>query len=279
MKNLNQDPIKAIHQLAEKNPEPLKSWLNTIANQSWNFILQDAGQYVQTAWQSNVIPSYNEHIANRYPFIQTSEQDVNLQEFVNFLGHRGTLATFYTAYLKPFVNDSSEQWIWRTVDNQHIPFANELLSNLQRAAQMQHVFFPNGNNKLSIEFTMQPISLDPAVRTLTLNINGQQAAFQKNSKRLPHTFTWPGNYYSHGTTVSFITPRSKMVSNTMKGDWGLFRLINHSVEGVNSKKALLLNIAANGHSAKYMLFTNGPINPFLPSNITKFELPTDILSS
>ncbi|HSW69130.1 MAG TPA: type VI secretion system membrane subunit TssM [Gammaproteobacteria bacterium] len=278
MENSSDDPITTIHQLAENNPEPLKSWLNTIANQSWNFILQSAGEQIQTAWQNNVMPTYTQHIANRFPFIQNSNQDVSLQEFTNFLGHRGTLANFYTTYLKPFVNDENEQWIWRVVDNQRIPVANGLLANLQHAAQMQHAFFPNGDNKLSIEFTMQPIALDPAMRTLTLNINGQQAAFQKNGKRLPRTFTWPGNYYSHATTVSFITPKSQMISNTMKGDWGLFRLINRSMEGVNAKKGILLNIAANGHSAKYMLFTSGVTNPFLPTSTAKFELPSDILA-
>lgn len=279
LQNLNDDPITAIHKLAEQNPEPLKSWLNIIANQSWDFILQKAGTHIQTAWKTNILPTYNEHIANRYPFVQNSDKDVSLQEFTNFLGHRGLLANFYLNYLKPFVDDKGSQWTWRTIDNQRIPFSNELLANLQHAAQLQHVFFPNGDNKLSIEFTMQPIALDPQMRTLTLNINGQQAAFQKNGKRLPRTFTWPGNYYSHGTTVSFITPKSQMISNTLKGDWGLFRLINSSTEGINDKKALMLNIAANGHSAKYMLFTNASMNPFLPNSISHFELPQDILRS
>lgn len=279
MQNSTQDPITAIHQLAEQSPEPLKSWLNTIANQSWTFILEKAGDHVKTAWQTTVLPPYNQHIANRYPFVQNSDQEINLQKFTEFLGHRGTLAHFYLTYLKPFVNDSGEQWTWRMVDNQRIPFSNELLPHLQQAAQLQHVFFPNGDNTLSLEFTMQPISLDPTMKTLTLDINGQQTAFQKNSKRIPHTFTWPGNYYSHATTVSFITPQSKMLSNTLKGDWGLFRLISQSTEGVNDKKALILNIAANGHSAKYMLFTRAPLNPFLSSNLSHFELPQDILQS
>jgi len=279
MQNPNQDPITTIHQLAEQNPEPLKSWLNTIADQSWDFMLQKAGEYVGNAWQTDVLPNYNQHIANRYPFAQNSDKDISLQQFTNFLGHRGTLANFYMTYLKPFVNDSGEQWMWRTVDNRRIPFSNAFLANLQRAAQLQHAFFPNGDNQLSVEFTLQPIAFDPALRALTFNMNGQQAAFQKKGRRIPHTFTWPGNYYSHGTTVSFITPKSQMISHTLKGDWGLFRLISHSTEGMNAKKALLLNLAGNGHSAKYMLFMDARLNPFLPANMAHFELPQDILKS
>lgn len=279
MENSAEDPITTIRQLAEKQPEPLKSWLNTMADQSWSFILEKAGEHIASAWQSNVLPDYNQNIAKRYPFVQNSDQDIPLQQFTNFLGHHGTLANFYMSYLKPFVNDSGEQWVWRSVDNKRIPFSSGLLANLQQAAQLQRVFFPNGDNTLSIEFTMQPIALDPTMRTLTLNINGQQSAFQKNGKRLPQTFTWPGNYYSHGTTVSFITPQSKMISNTLKGDWGLFRLVSRSTESMNDKKGLVLNIAANGHSAKYMLYTSATINPFLPTSLGHFELPQDILRS
>lgn len=277
MQNATQDPIAKIHQLAEQSPEPLKSWLNSIADQSWKFILEKTGEHVQAAWQTTVLPGYNQHIANHYPFVQASNNDVSLQQFTNFMGHRGTLANFYLVYLKPFVKDTGEQWTWNTVDKQHVPFSNGLLLNLQRAAELQHAFFPDGDNRLSIEFTLQPIAMDPAMRTLTLNINGQQAAFQRSGKRLPHTFTWPGNYYSHGTTVSFITPKSQMISNTLKGDWGLFRLVNQSTEAVNAKKGLLLNIAANGHSAKYLLFTEGRANPFLPFKSAPFELPQSLV--
>lgn len=279
MQHPENDPITTIHLLAEQNPEPLKSWLNTIASQSWSFILQEAGSHIQTAWQATVVPAYNEHIAKRYPFTQGSEKEVSLQQFASFLGHRGTLASFYQAYLKPFVNDSGSEWMWRSIDNQRIAFSDTLLANLQQAARMQQVFFPNGDNKLSIDFTLQPVALDPTMRTLTLNINGQQAAFQKNGKRLPRNFTWPGNYYAHGTTISFITPKSQIVSNTLKGDWGLFKLISSSTESVTPKNALMLNIAAKGHSAKYMLFTEGRTNPFLPMNMSRFELPQDILRS
>ncbi len=278
MQNPNQGPIFAVHQLAEQSPEPLKTWLNTIANQSWGFVLQDAAQYVQNTWAGDVVPTYNQDIANHYPFTQTSREEVGLAQFTRFLGHRGTLAKFYQVYLKPFINDSGEQWSWRTADNRRIPLTNSLLMNLQYAAQIQQAFFPNGDNKLFVAFTLQPIALDPHLKSMTLNINGQQIIYQKNSSRIPRVLTWPGNNaFSHATTIHFTTPKNQYMSHINKGDWSWFKMVANATQNVNSRKELLLNITLNGHSAKYLLFTQGHMNPFLPMNMSRFDLPQELL--
>jgi type VI secretion system protein ImpL len=41
MKNPSDDPITHIHTIAEQSPEPMKTWLNTIATKSWDFMLQE----------------------------------------------------------------------------------------------------------------------------------------------------------------------------------------------------------------------------------------------
>jgi type VI protein secretion system component VasK len=41
MKNPSDDPITHIHMIAEQSPEPMKTWLNTIATKSWDFMLQE----------------------------------------------------------------------------------------------------------------------------------------------------------------------------------------------------------------------------------------------
>lgn len=41
MKHHGDDPINHIHTIAEQSPEPMKSWLNTIATKSWDFMLQE----------------------------------------------------------------------------------------------------------------------------------------------------------------------------------------------------------------------------------------------
>lgn len=279
MQNPSQNPLTQIHQLAEQSPEPLKTWMNNIATQSFHFVLEDAGHYIENAWDTDVMPIYNEQIAHRYPFSPSSNQEVGLRQFTHFLGHRGVLAKFYQSYLKPFINDANPQWSWRTIDNQRIPLTNDVLINLQHAAQIQHVFFPNGDNKLNVAFSLQPVFLDTNIKSMTININGQQVTYTKKTPRVAHVFTWPGNdVIMHATTINVTTPKNRLVSNVNKGDWAWFKLVASATQNVNSRKELLLNIATEGHAAKYLLFTEGNLNPFLPMSMSRFELPQELLN-
>lgn len=147
MQNSGADPITTIHQLAEQNPEPLKTWLHTIANESWGFVLQKASEHIEEAWQTQIIPTYRTEVAKHYPFNPNSKQAVSLTNLTRFLGQRGTLPVFYQTYLHPFINDTDKQWAWRILDKQKIPLANKLLVNLQQVLQLPPAAFVKQDNK------------------------------------------------------------------------------------------------------------------------------------
>ncbi len=44
MKNSTEDPITHIRLIAQQSPEPMKTWLNTIATKSWHFMLEETNQ-------------------------------------------------------------------------------------------------------------------------------------------------------------------------------------------------------------------------------------------
>jgi len=149
MKNSSEDPIAHIHFIAEQSPEPMKTWLNTIATKSWHFMLQETSQYIDGAWQKEVMSSYHNMIEDYYPFNHAATKAVNQQQFIHFFGHQGSLTGFYSAYLQPFVDDSQAKLQWRMVDNEKLPFSDKLLEQLERAAQLQQLFFPKNNDKLN----------------------------------------------------------------------------------------------------------------------------------
>jgi type VI protein secretion system component VasK len=90
---------------------------------------------------------------------------------------------------------------------------------------------------------------------------------------MPRLISWPGNHNRHATTVNFIAPNEQLISNTIPGDWGWFRVVTKATNTIRSRKEIALNFEINGHSANYVLFTQGPLNPFLPLNLAKFQLP------
>lgn len=269
------DPIYQLRILAEQNPEPMKSWLNLIANQSWKLILQESVNYVNHAWQVNIGNVYRNQFAAHFPFDPNATNEVSLQQFSAFLGQQGTIAQFYQNLLKPFVDDSNKKWQWRVIDNMKLPFTDMALDQIQQAGKIQRAFFPNGDNKLFVQFALEPVSLDTRMKSFNLTINGQQVTYIK--ERVPRTISWPGTTNLQTTSISFTSPADQLINNVVKGDWGWFRLVTQSTQQVITTKQLLLDFNVNGHHAKYYLFTEGHMNPFLPLNLTKFELPEQLV--
>lgn len=277
MQDPTQNPLTQLHTLAEQCPEPLNTWLNTLAMQSWHFILQEASSHIENAWHDRIMSIYHSQIADHYPFSQTANQEVNLLQFTTFFGQQGELVSFYRTFLKPFINDTDKQWYWRSVDNQKINFSEKSLEQLQLATRLQKAFFPNGDNKLYVAFSLQPVALDGQTKSVILNINGQELVYQKDSPRTARTLSWPGtNNIGHATTLNFVTPTNQLISNTIKGDWGWFKLVDNTKKNVSSSKEMVLNFDVNGHHAEYLLFTQGNLNPFLLQNLEQFQLPEQL---
>ena len=279
MQNTTQDPITQTRNLAEQSPEPLKTWLNTITDESWDFMLQQASVDIEKNWSTSISPTYKTQIANLYPFNPNTNQEVNLQQFSNFLGKQGTLALFYQHYLKPFINED-KQWQWKSVDNRRIPLSNDVLGKFQTLALLQQAFFPNGDNKIFVEFSLQPMTvLEPTSKAFTLKINGQLLSYQKTSPAVPHNFSWPGNYGAGETTVNFIMSNNTVVTENQKSDWAWFRMASNSIEQIRSNKELVLDFKVKDHRAKYLMVTNSALNLFLPANLSKMDLPENLLTS
>lgn len=270
MQDPSKDPLTQIQAIAETSPEPMKTWLNTIATQTWHYMVLETGQHIETAWQKNVMETYHSAIASRYPFNQTAEKEVELQQFTQFLGQPGQLSEFYQTYLKPFIIEFDKKRKWRIVNNQQLPFADSIFDKFDHANRIQRVFFPNGDNKLYVPFTLHPVALDKNMKGFTININGQEVRYQKN---MPRLVTWPGNNSLQVTSINFVTQNNSLLSQTTPGNWGWFRLVTNATETIRSRKELALTFDIDGHKAKYALFTQGHLNPFLPLNLSRFELP------
>lgn len=272
MQAADMDPINSLFMIAEQSPEPMKTWLTSLAMETWECMLQDTAVYIENTWQKSIMPIYLNSIANRYPFDQKSTDEINLQQFIAFLGEPGVLTSFYQTFLKPFVN-TDKQWHWQSVNNRQLPFTDFALERLEQASRIQRAFFPNGDNKLYVPFTLQPVTLDHKIKSVTFNINGQEIRYLKDQQNSARLLTWPGTNTLHETSVNFISLDNQLLSSSIKGDWGWFRLVTNATKTVRSRKEIELLFKIDGHTAKYILFTEGHFNPFLPLNFERFALP------
>jgi type VI secretion system protein ImpL len=270
------DFITLLFNTADTSPAPLKYLLNNMAAKSWHLVLRDSAQYIEQHWESGVLATYNAQLANRFPFATEANKEVTLDQFAKFLGTHGTVTSFYQNYLQPFVDSSPKGWSWKRVNNDQIPFSRTALTSLEHAAELQHTFFPNEDNQLAIKFTLQPIALESDLKSLQINLNGQAIQYEHGGAPVPQALIWPGNKNLRSTSLNFMVSKNPPASINLNTDWGWFRLINKSTQKVISPKQLLVSFELNGHKAKYYLFTQTHLNPFIPLNMQNFHLPQQL---
>jgi type VI secretion system protein ImpL len=274
---ISPDSINQLFLIAEASPVPVKNWLENIGTESWHYVLQDAGSFIEQHWQSDVMTMYNTYIINRFPFTPNVEQEVSLEQFSKFLGTQGVLATFFQTYLQPFADNSNKTWTWKKMHNEHIPFSDIALNQIQHAAHIQRAFFPGSSNQPSIRFTLQPISLEANTKSFQLNVEGQVVQYDKATQPAAQTLTWPGTNNIHATILNFLADNNSVFNDNSNSEWGWFRLVGKSAQKIVSPREIILSFELNGHKANVLLYSQGRINPFLPMNLQNFRLPQQLI--
>jgi type VI secretion system protein ImpL len=269
------DAITQLRIISEKCPPPLKNWLAKITNDSWNYLMQEAGQYLDVSWQNQVLPYYQTDIADRYPFTAKSEQEVSLQKFAQFFGNPGVIMNFYNANLQQFVDASTKDWHWKNIDGQALPFSAETLRQLQLAFNINHTFFPNGDNTFYVKFALQPYEFGKFVKAVQLTINDRPIVDENDSKNT-HSIVWQNNN-AKMTAIQFMLANQQTIDRYYPGNWGWYKLVNQSFESMLSKKEILINLSLNENAAKYILSTESKNNPFLSLNLQHFHLPQQLI--
>jgi intracellular multiplication protein IcmF len=270
----------ALNQLraaAHTMPAPLNQWLEEMAGNTWYLIISEAKNTINEQWKKQILPQYTQNITNRFPLNTFSEQEISLENFSRFFNNRGTLQLFFEEYLKPFLDTSQAQWVAKKVDNTSLPFKPETIATFERANIIREMFFPQNAEKPFVSFTLQSTDLQPIVKRIIFDINGQ-ALIASQSNKTSQAFTWPGDYTNTPVTLTIQSISGENFQATEYGAWGLFRLLSHAnafpISQDTRKLELVLDI--NGNAAQYLLQASNPVNPFIPNILQGFELSQDL---
>jgi type VI secretion system protein ImpL len=273
------DPITSLRLLADKSPEPLKSWLNQLTGESWHYLSQTAIHYIDTSWKEEISHNYEQNIAHHYPFQSDSKEEVSLRQFTQFFGNPGVIPNFYNHYLAPFVDTSSAEWRWKKSDDLKLPFSDESLRDIQQAVRIHHAFFPKGDNQLLVQFELQPYEFGKDIKEVALNINNSQLSDLKTKMRTPHVLMWPGHTDYRMSSLDLTLKDEAMIHSDFPGTWGWLKLISQSYESPISQKQILLNFSQNKTPVKYVLSTNGQFNPLITLSLYHFRLPPQLITA
>lgn len=274
----NNSNTESIHQLLLQSntaPQPLQRWMRTLANNVSHLMLAHTEQYLNKLWQTRVATYYKENLDNRYPLFKPTQDDISLSAFTSFFGPDGMMDHYFKDYLSPFVDTREAKWTYKVVDGQSIHFTPELLIQLERAAIIRTMFF-NSDRQLAVAFSLQPMALEPGVTSLTFTLNNQIAEDKRSNSKIFHKFNWPDSNKDQIATLSFSNHSGKAATTTT-GPWALFRLLDKAnLQATDNTKDYIVTFDLNGNSARYHLFSDNVINPFIPGIMEGFRCPMNL---
>ncbi|HET9019809.1 MAG TPA: type VI secretion system membrane subunit TssM, partial [Acetobacteraceae bacterium] len=93
----------ALSDAAKGAPKPVADMLQTVSASSSQVTASGASAQLMDAWRSKVLPLCQAAF-NRYPFIQSSNADVPIDDFTKLLGPGGMVDQFFDQRLKSFVD-------------------------------------------------------------------------------------------------------------------------------------------------------------------------------
>jgi len=261
--------IEAVKSLANEEPEPLKSWLNALAFNSWKVLLTGTGVYLNNVWKEQVFPKINT-LTNHYPLSKSANSEISFADFTNFFGHNGIFENFANKFLSPFIDKSKSYWAWKNFAGAKISISDDALEMFIRASLIQKMFYPNNATSPTSHFSLKPLEMNPNVRSFTLSLDGQ-IVFATAGKIRGYQLSWPGSKPST-TAVDFIDIQGKNLQATYSGPWGWFRLLDQAnLQGTSNSRHYIVTFKLNDSSIKYELIADKPANPYVADVLDGFK--------
>lgn len=272
------DAISQLRQQAAGLPEPLRQWLNTIADESWRVVLGSAKAHINNEWESQVVAPYRRALAGRYPLHRNADDELAVYDFAEFFKPQGVLDTFAGEYLAAFV-DRRRGWRARSLDGYNIGLSSAAVGQLRRADTIRQVFFRENPASPAVSFEIKPWRMDDRVARFELNLGTQQISYAHGPK-LWRAMSWPGGGDASHVRIVFEDLEYRSVSRTYEGPWAWFRALDAArVEsaGATNVYRVSFDLATGSgeqpYEARFDIRAKSVDNPFGADLLGRFRLP------
>lgn len=261
---------------AARMPEPVRGMLTGLANDSLRQAVTGSRGNISTRLASMVGEPCHKALAGRYPFVQGSPKDVIPEDFVRILARDGVMDDFFQKNLAPLVDTTSRPWRFRHLGDAANHGASDALAQFERAQEIRRVFFPPGSNRLTLRLDLKPVSMDPAIAQLILDVDGQLVSYS-HEKAPAVSVQWPGPRSTNRITLQAYLARGGDDALTIDGPWALFRLFDKaSIASSAQPERFRATLAVNGRRVVFEVTTSSVQNPFRMPELQAFKCPTQL---
>ncbi len=280
--------------LAESNPEQSAAMLPQLLNALTQYnsqlpvqmaaLIDDAEQDFQRGASDANLETMNraltnditfycrENVTSAYPFA-ASGRSLSLDNFSAFFGPGGDMDRFFSAYLQPHVERTSEGLQYRADS----PLAGRLspaaLRQFERAEEIRQAFFPGGGTSPEVEITISHVDSHSTISGAILVINDMPVQTAKGD--LPRTVVWPGQGKA---TVLQVSPSLDRESTLQfrGSSWTFIAFLGAASSRQQRGDTLRATYTIGGRSITYDFTINAVTNPFTMRALRDFECPQSL---
>jgi type VI secretion system protein ImpL len=264
--------VKKVKQIADRQPEPLKNTLLSLAASTSEIKLKEEKLRIIDIWTTDVRSHYVASLQGRYPVYKNSRHDITFDDFSRFFMPNGIMDQFFNSHLKPFVNTTQRTWRPIEIEGQTMDLSATFLRQLQNAATIRDSFFAGGASPL-VKFELKPVDLDAKVAAFRINIEGQTSDYRHGPTRSAK-FQWPGPQTNAGVRLTFRTVSGKEFSQFEEGPWAWLRILDKAtIKGTNLRDRFMVTFEEGGYRARYELRASSVYNPFKLAALQTFRCP------
>ncbi len=275
------NPIVSLKTYSKNAPEPLEGWLKDIADQTWRAVMLTAYQHINAEWRNQVFEPYKFALEGRYPLNPASADELALFDFVEFFKPAGTLDTFYSSYIKPFINTKSG-WTNRAVDNYSMGFSNSAINRIRGGLAIKEVFFRNNPDSPTISLDLKPLSMDERDARFTLDVADKRIVYNHGPK-FWKSVDWVGNDDRKRIRIAIEDIEGVLHERSYYGPWAWFKLMDSSVVKSTSRSnvyQITFSVSRSGSGEPRKIVYEGKTksanSPFNSKLLAAFRAPESL---
>jgi type VI secretion system protein ImpL len=263
--------ITQVEQTSQRQPDPVRKWMQSVAQQSSSLTVGQARDRIRAAWRTTAAPECRAVLAGRYPAAAAATSDVRLRDFGKFFGEGGTMDTFFDQFLRPLTDTSIKPWRWVRTAGTPIGLPNGSLTRFQDAKDIQEAFFANGGTSPAVRFEIEPDELDLTVRQVQLVLGDDTVRFFHGPRRRI-LVSWPPQNSLFARVELTLAESGRTIGLSEQGVWAMFRLFDQAdMQSVGGRDQFVAVFDLEGHKASFRIDANSILNPFRLPQLRRFN--------
>ncbi|PMO47417.1 type VI secretion protein IcmF [Vibrio sp. 10N.222.52.B12] len=275
MNSTEADPLIKLKQIAQKSPEPVRSWLLDVVQQSWSVMIAESSKGIQTQWYSEIYTKFKELGLGKYPFDLTATEEISIEDFELLFASGGLLDTFIQKNFAPFYD--TNLWTPKQVDGETMPLSPALLVQLRNYNVIRDTLINKSTNRVYIPFSAKVLDLDSSAIRASLKIADTDINYYHGPSRI-REMEWPpqNGDFNISITIQDVTDEGKQHVLNKSGQWAIYRLLGDSTLTNTHNGSFVSDIKVSGRDLSLRITPLTQKNPFTLAELYNFTLPESI---